>query len=64
MGYDPTADHKQFPFMGDNHLALLAAQGVGTNNVVEDIEVRGLPSKEAVHPFNPRRLEVGKPLFS
>ena len=49
--------------MGDNHLALLAAQGVGTN-IVEDIEVRGLPLKEAVHPFNPRRLQVGKPLFS
>ena len=27
--------------MGDNHLALLAAQGVGTH-IVEDIEVRGL----------------------
>jgi uncharacterized protein (DUF362 family) len=63
MGYDPTADHKQFPFMGDNHLALLAEKGVGTN-VVEDIETRGLAVKDALHPFNPRRLQVGKPLFS
>ena len=63
MGYDPTADHRQFPFMGDNHLALLAAQGVGTNDVSQ-IEVRGLPLREALHPFNPQRLRVGKPLFS
>ena len=47
--------------MGDNHLALLAQQGVGSN-VVKDIEVRGLPLQEAVHPFNPNRLEVGKPV--
>ena len=48
--------------MGDNHLALLAQQGVGTN-VVQDIEVRGLPLKEAIHPFNPNRLKVGEPIF-
>jgi hypothetical protein len=62
MGYNPEADHKQFPFMGDNHLALLADKGVGTN-VVNQIEVRGLPLAEAIYPFNPRRLEVGEPIF-
>jgi uncharacterized protein (DUF362 family) len=62
MGYNSAADHKEFPFMGDNHLALLAQQGVGTH-VVDQIEVRGLPLKEAIHPFNPRRLKVGDPLF-
>ncbi len=62
MGYDPTAGHKEFPFMGENHLALLADKGIGTN-VVEDIEVRGLPLKEAIHPFNPTRRRVGAPLF-
>jgi uncharacterized protein (DUF362 family) len=62
MGYDPTADHGQFPFMGDNHLKLLADKGVGTN-VVDEIEVRGLPWKQAVFPFNPNRLKVGEPIF-
>jgi uncharacterized protein (DUF362 family) len=62
MGYDPTADHKEFPFMGDNHLSLLAEQGIGTN-VVDDIEVRGLPLNKATHPFNPKRLKVGEPIF-
>ena len=62
MGYDPTAGRKEFPFMGENHLALLAGKGIGTN-VVEEIEVRGLPLKEAIHPFNPTRRRVGAPLF-
>ena len=63
MGYDPAADHKQFPFPGDNHLALLADAGVGTN-IVERIDIRGLSVQEALHPFNPKRLEIGVPLFS
>jgi hypothetical protein len=62
MGYDPSADHKTFPFMGDNHLALLAQQGVGTN-VVEEIEVRGVQLAAATFPFNPQRLRVGDPIF-
>jgi uncharacterized protein (DUF362 family) len=61
MGYDPLADHFQFPFMGENHLKLLAAVGVGTNDP-ERIEVRGLPIREALHPFNPQRLKLGEPL--
>ena len=63
MGYDPTADHEQFPFMGENHLKLLAAVGVGTHEV-ERIEVVGLPLEQAAHPFNPKRLPVGKPILS
>jgi uncharacterized protein (DUF362 family) len=62
MGYDPTAGHREFPFMGDNHLALLAQQGIGTNDP-KKIEVRGLPLQEAVHEFNPERLKVGQPIF-
>jgi uncharacterized protein (DUF362 family) len=62
MGYDPTADHGQFPFMGDNHLKLLAEKQVGTH-VVGQIEVRGLSLKDALYPFNPKRLKVGEPLF-
>jgi uncharacterized protein (DUF362 family) len=62
MGYDPNADHKQFPFMGDNHLKLLAEKGIGTN-VVDEIEVCGLALEEAIYPFNPKKLEVGQPIF-
>ena len=62
MGYDPTAGHGEFPFMGENHLALLADKGIGTN-VVREIEVRGLPLKEAIHPFNPTRRRIGAPIF-
>lgn len=62
MGYDPTAEHRQFPFMGDNHLKLLAEKGIGTHDP-QRIEVRGLPLEEAVHKFNPRRLKIGHPIF-
>ena len=62
MGYEPRAPHVQFPFPGENHLALLASVGVGTNDP-ERIEVCGLSLEEAIHPFNPQRLEVGKPIF-
>ncbi len=58
MGYDPMADHSQFPFMGDNHLKLLAQLGVGTNDP-KRIEVRGLSIAEALFPFNPKRLPLG-----
>ena len=63
MGYDPTADHDTFPFPGDNHLTLLAEQGIGTNDV-DQIEVVGIPLSEAVHPFNPHRRKIGQPIFS
>lgn len=57
MGYDPQADHYQFPFMGENHLKLLASVGLGTIDPGK-IEVRGLSIKEAVFPFNPQRKKV------
>ena len=58
MGYDPQADHFHFPpFHGENHLRLLASLGVGTIDL-ERIEVRGLSIKEALCPFNPKRLPV------
>jgi uncharacterized protein (DUF362 family) len=50
MGYDPRAKSGTGPFPGDNHLALAAALGLGTIDT-EDIEVRGVPLKEALHPF-------------
>ncbi len=54
MGMDPLAEAESFPFQGDNHLALLAAHGMGTNDPGK-IEVVGLGLKEATHPFWPER---------
>ena len=45
------------PFQGDNHLRLLASVGVGTNDL-RRIEVRGLPLKDAVCPFDPPKTPV------
>ncbi len=50
MGYDPKAASATGPFPGDNHLALAAALGLGTNNP-QEIEVVGLALKDARHPF-------------
>jgi len=50
MGYDPMAKPGTGPFPGDNHLALAAALGLGTNDP-RRIEVRGLSIKQALHPF-------------
>ena len=50
MGYDPQGKAATGPYPGDNHLALAAAVGLGTNDPRE-IEVVGLPVKEARHPF-------------
>jgi uncharacterized protein (DUF362 family) len=50
MGYDPMAKSATGPFPGDNHLAMAAALGLGTNNPRE-IEVVGLAEKDARHPF-------------
>lgn len=50
MGYDPQADHMQFPFPGENHLKLLAMAGVGTNDL-KRIAVKGLSVDQARHPF-------------
>ncbi len=52
MGFDPQAPHGKSPFPGDNHLRLMASVGLGTNDTSR-IEVRGLPIKEAVCPFEP-----------
>lgn len=62
MGYNPRADHRTFPFPGDNHLNLLARVGVGTNDP-NAIEVRGLSVADARFPFNPDRRVIGTPIF-
>src|SRR4051794_16859538 len=50
MGYDPMAAPATGPFPGDNHLALAAGLGLGTNDP-KQIEVVGLSLGEARHPF-------------
>ena len=60
MGYDPLAGHFEFPFPGENHLRLLHSVGVGEIDP-KKIEVRGLPLKEAVYPFNPKHEQLEIP---
>ena len=50
IGHDPMAAHARPPFPGENHLQLLAAAGVGTNDT-DRIEVRGVPLKQSICPF-------------
>lgn len=54
MGFDPQAPHSQVPFPGDNHLALLAGVGIGTNDL-KRIEILGSPIKQVVCPFGDRK---------
>jgi len=58
IGHDPMADHGEPPFPGENYLRLLANAGVGTNDISR-IEVRGVPLKEATHPFSRKPASAG-----
>lgn len=51
MGYDPMGARETGPYPGDNHLAMAAARGIGTNDP-KRIEVVGLTLAEARHPFH------------
>lgn len=61
MGYDPQAQHHQFPFQGENHLRLAASVGVGTSDL-ERIEVRGLAITEARCPFQTAPAAAWRPV--
>ena len=50
MGYDPTADHGEPPFPGENHLRLLSEAGVGTIDV-DQIEIVGMSLSDAAYRF-------------
>lgn len=60
MGYDPLADHFQFPFRGENHLKLLNHVGIGEIDP-RQIEVRGLKLQDAIFPFNPNKTPLDLP---
>src|SRR5262249_38287759 len=50
MGYDPMSAPATGPFPGDNHLAMAAKLGLGTNDP-KQVEILGLSLREARHPF-------------
>jgi hypothetical protein len=53
MGFDPMTEWPATPFLhGHNHLTMAGAMGLGTN-VLDEIEVRGVPIDEARFPFKP-----------
>jgi uncharacterized protein (DUF362 family) len=55
MGFDPTAEYPNPPFLhGNNHLNLARELGLGVNRV-EGIEVVGASIKDVLHPFAPSR---------
>jgi uncharacterized protein (DUF362 family) len=58
MGYDPMAAARTGPFPGDNHLALAAELGLGTNDPSR-IEVRGLTVAKALHRYGWEPAERG-----
>ena len=53
MGFDPTADYPDAPFLrGENHLNLAYGLGLGTNRL-EEIGVIGPAIDEVRQSFNP-----------
>ncbi len=53
MGFDPTIDPPNPPFLrGDNYLNLAHSLGMGTNRL-EEIEVLGASIDDVVYPFRP-----------
>lgn len=53
MGFDPTADYPNAPFLrGDNHLNIARSLGLGTNRL-EEIEVKGVAIEEVRQKFAP-----------
>jgi len=53
MGFDPTADYPNPPFLrGDNHLNLAHSVGLGTNRL-EEIQVVGPAIQDVRYPFRP-----------
>ncbi len=58
MGYDPQAARATGPYPGDNHLAMAARRGIGTNDP-KRVEVVGLQMAEALHRFGWEPAERG-----
>jgi uncharacterized protein (DUF362 family) len=53
MGFDPTADYPNAPFVnGENHIAMAAKLGLGTNKL-EEIKVVGASLSEITKKFKP-----------
>ena len=53
MGYDPTTDYPNAPFIrGDNHLKIASELGMGPISL-DKIEVVGAAIEDVVYPFTP-----------
>jgi uncharacterized protein (DUF362 family) len=53
MGFDPTAEYPNQPFLrGENHLNIARSLGLGTNRL-EEVEVKGVPIEEVRQKFAP-----------
>jgi hypothetical protein len=53
MGFDPTAEYPNAPFLnGVNHLAMAARHSMGTNNLAQ-IQVLGEQIADVWLPFKP-----------
>jgi uncharacterized protein (DUF362 family) len=62
MGFDPTAEYPNPPFLrGENHLNIAQSLGLGTNRL-EEIEVKGAPIAEVRQKFVPAGV-LGDPPF-
>jgi uncharacterized protein (DUF362 family) len=62
MGFDPTVDYPNAPFLrGDNHLSLAQGLGLGTHHL-EEIAIRGAPLAEVRQKFVPAGV-LGDPPF-
>ncbi len=60
MGYDPLADHFQWPYPGENHLQLLNKAGIGVIDP-KRLETLGLAVDKAIFPFNPKKVPLDIP---
>jgi uncharacterized protein (DUF362 family) len=62
MGFDPTAEYPNAPFLrGENHLNIARGLGLGTNRL-EEIEVKGASIAEVRQKFVPAGV-LGDPPF-
>jgi hypothetical protein len=61
MGFDPTAEYPQQPFLhAENHLNIARSLGLGTNQL-DKVEIKGVPLQEVRQEFAPSGLRGTAP---
>jgi uncharacterized protein (DUF362 family) len=64
MGFDPTAEYPNAPFLrGENYLNIAQSLGLGTNRL-EEIEVKGVSIEEVQQKFAPSGIRGSAPFQS